>query len=61
MHAVQPEREKARLRKLMLRYIGLYWCGLPKNNDPRSVLYKTIISTADLDRMAATLPAACHK
>jgi hypothetical protein len=60
MRAYQPEREKARLTKMMLRYTGLVVCNQQHNNDRHSVLYSTILGTPDLDRMVATLPAACR-
>lgn len=59
MRVYQPELEKARLLKMMLRYTGQMWCGLPRNSNPRSVLYQPLLSTADLDRMRPTLPAKC--
>jgi hypothetical protein len=63
MRAVQPERERARLQKMMLRYIGQIVCNpyLPQSSDPHSVMYTPILSTADLDRMAPTLPATCRR
>jgi hypothetical protein len=60
MRVYQPQLEKARLRKMMLRYIGEIVCNQPRNEDRRSVLYSTILGTPDLDRMVATLPAACR-
>jgi hypothetical protein len=59
MRVFHPEREKARLTKMMLRYIGASLCGLPRNNNPKSVMYQLILSDADLDRMVATLPSRC--
>jgi hypothetical protein len=61
MRAYQPEREQARLRKMMLRYVGQVWCGLRKNKDRTSVLYETVMGTPDLDRMAPTLPTQCRR
>jgi hypothetical protein len=61
MRVFQPEREKARLTKMMLRYIGAQICGLPRNSNPRSVMYEPLLSTEDLDRMTATLPARCRR
>jgi hypothetical protein len=61
MRVFQPEREKARLTKMMLRYIGEQVCGLPRNSNPRSVMYDPLLSTDDLDRMTATLPARCRR
>jgi hypothetical protein len=61
MRAYQPEREKARLSKMILRYIGGTWCGLARNGDHKSVLYEPLLGTPDLDRMVATLPAKCRR
>lgn len=52
----QPARERARLTKMMLRYVGEIVCGMRRNANPRSVLYSPILGPADLDRMVATLP-----
>jgi hypothetical protein len=60
MRAYQPEREKARLAKMMLRYTGLVVCNQQHSNDRRSVLYSTILGTPDLDRMVAALPPVCR-
>jgi hypothetical protein len=60
MRVYQPEREKARLTKMMLRYVGQIVCNQPRNDDPRSVLFSTILGTQDLDRMTATLPPVCR-
>jgi hypothetical protein len=59
MRVYHPERERARLTKMILRYVGELICGLPRNNDPKSVMYSSIVSDADLDRMRATLPRRC--
>jgi len=59
MRVFHPEREKARMTKMILRDIGFVLCGLPKSNDPKSVLFANIRSDADLDRMVATLPKGC--
>ena len=59
MRVYYPEREKARLTKMMLRYIGEVACRLPRNSDPKSVLYSPILSDADFDRMRAALPSRC--
>jgi hypothetical protein len=61
MRVYQPTRERVRLTKMMLRYIGQIWCGLPRNTNPRSVLYTPLLGTDDLDRMLATLPARCRQ
>jgi hypothetical protein len=59
MRAFHPEREKERLAKMMLRYIGEVVCRLPRNDNPKSVMSRTIGSDADLDRMVAKLPRRC--
>jgi hypothetical protein len=59
MRVYHPEREKARLTKMMLRYVGELICGLPRNSNRKSVMYSPIVSDADLDRMRATLPGRC--
>ena len=41
----------SRLRKMVTRDIGVLYFGLPLSDDPRSVLYSTILSVADLDRL----------
>ena len=43
MRVYRPELEKARLLKMMLRYTGQMWCGLPRNSNPRSVLYQPLL------------------
>jgi hypothetical protein len=59
MRVYHPEREKARLTKMMLRYIGEVICRLPRNSNPKSVMYTPLLSDAELDRMVATLPSRC--
>jgi hypothetical protein len=61
MRAPPASRERPRLVKMMLRYIGELVCGLPRNSNPRSVLYQSINGTSDLDRMIATLPSRCRR
>ena len=60
MRAFQPQREKARLTKMMLRYIGEVVGNQSRSTNPRSAPYRTILGTPDLDRMAPTLPAVCR-
>lgn len=48
----------SRARKLVSKYIGLFYYGLPPNNDPRSPMFDNILSPADLDRMDEPLPIA---
>jgi hypothetical protein len=59
MRVFHPEREKKRLLKMMLRYVGVRVCRLSYNHDPKSVMYDSILSDADLDRMVANLPRRC--
>jgi predicted Zn-dependent protease len=40
-----------RLRKMLSRYIGLLYFGLPMSGDPGSVLYESLGGVDDLDRM----------
>lgn len=63
MRVYQPERERSRLTKMMLRYIGEIVCNpyLRRNANPRSVMFDPLLGTADLDRMVATLPARCRR
>lgn len=42
----------SRLRKMVVRDIGVLFYGLPLNYDPISVLYADILSVDDLDRMS---------
>ena len=60
MRVYQPQLEKTRLTKFMLRYIGEIVCGLSPSSDPTSVTYSPIMGTPDLDRMVPTLPSSCH-
>jgi len=43
--------ELARLRKMLTRYIGFMYFGLPESTDPKSVLYAPLLSLDDLDTM----------
>jgi predicted Zn-dependent protease len=50
----QPPDERLlmeRLRKMTTRYIALDLYGFPRSTDPKSVLYDSIRSLGDLDRM----------
>src|SRR5262249_41763997 len=51
MRRFHPDREKARLTKMILRYVGERACLLAYNDDPASVMNRHILSDADLDRM----------
>ena len=46
----------SRARKIVTKYIGLLYYGLPLSDDPRSPLYDSILSLGDLDRMEEPLP-----
>jgi hypothetical protein len=43
--------ERTRLRKMVTRYIGFSYFGLPRSEDPHSVLYDNVLGVPDLDRM----------
>jgi predicted Zn-dependent protease len=45
------EQQKARLRKMVSKNIGILYYRLPQSNDPRSVLYKDIGGISELDYM----------
>ncbi len=40
-----------RMRKMVLKNIGLLYYQLPPNHDPKSVLYNNILGVEDLDKM----------
>jgi len=46
----------SRTRKLLTKYIGLLFYGLPPSEDPLSPLYDSILGPADLDNMGEPLP-----
>jgi len=43
--------ERARLRKMVTRYIGFMLYGLPESTDRSSVLFQPLLSRDDLDAM----------
>jgi predicted Zn-dependent protease len=45
------EQQKARLRKMVSKNIGILYYRLPQSNDPRSVLYKDVGGISELDYM----------
>jgi predicted Zn-dependent protease len=47
---------ETRLRKMVTRFIGSLYYGLPDNTDPSSVLYESIGGLTDLDRIGEELP-----
>ena len=59
MRASHPERETARLTKMTLRYLGEVVCRLPRNLNPKSVLFAGLASNGNLDAMVARLPRRC--
>ena len=42
---------ETRMRKMLLKNIGLLYYRLPTNHDPKSVLYEDVASVEDLDKM----------
>jgi hypothetical protein len=42
----------ARLRKMVTKYVGIQFYGLPESSNPRSVLYNNILGPEDLDAMS---------
>ena len=44
-----------RMRKMVLKNIGLLYYQLPSNHDPKSVLYNNVMGVEDLDRMGEDL------
>jgi hypothetical protein len=59
MRVIHAEREKDRLTKILLRYIGLGVCHFKRSSDPKSVMYSPLISCLQIDRMVAALPRRC--
>jgi hypothetical protein len=49
-----PDEEllRSRLRKMMVKNIGIMCYGLPVSRDPKSVLYGNVLSLGDLDYMS---------
>ena len=50
-----PELTLSRTRKLLTKYIGLLYYGLPENNDPTSPMFRSMFSLAALDRVQEPL------
>ena len=48
----------SRMRKLVSKYIGLLYYGLPPSEDPASPMFDSILGPADLDAMTEPLPVA---
>lgn len=56
---IQPTDDElllSRARKLVSKYIGLLYYGLPSDADPRSPMFNNILGLDDLDRMSEPLP-----
>lgn len=51
----------SRARKMVSRHIGLLYYGLPENSDSESLLYSSILSLADLDRLQEPLPVTQYQ
>ena len=51
-----PEATRLRARKLMTKYIGIMYYGLPLSGDSKSPMYDHIRSIYDLDHMREGLP-----
>ena len=49
------ERLFSRTRRLVTKYIGLMFYGLPLSDDPKSPMYGKILSVSDLDKMEEPL------
>ena len=49
-----PDEEllRSRLRKMVIKNIGIMYYGLPVSRDPRSVLYGNVLGLDDLDYMS---------
>ena len=49
-----PDEEllRSRLRKMVIKNIGIMYYGLPVSRDPRSVLYGNVLGLDDLDCMS---------
>ena len=52
---VDDERVFSRTRKLVTKYIGLMFYGLPPSDDPTSPMYGRILRVSDLDKMEEPL------
>jgi predicted Zn-dependent protease len=48
----------SRMRKLVSKYIGLLYYGLPASEDPASPMFDSILGPADLDAMTEPLAVA---
>lgn len=50
--ASNEELLRSRLRKMVLKNVGLMYYGLPASNNPRSVMFNNVLGVDDLDRMS---------
>ena len=50
----------SRAQKMVSRYIGFFYYRLPANSDSESLLYSSILSLGDLDRLQGPLPVTQH-
>jgi len=48
----REDRERSRLRKMVTRDIGILYYGMSLNDDPRSVLFRDLLSVDDLDGLS---------
>ena len=46
-----PARVETRLRRMVGKNVGLMYFGLQPSDDPRSLVYRSIVGVGDLDRM----------
>jgi len=51
----------SRYRKLLTKYVGLLYYGLPPSEDPKSPMFDSILSPTDLDRMEEPLPVGATR
>ncbi len=49
-----------RARKMVSRYIGLFYYGLQQSDDPKSPMYYRLLGLSDLDRMGDRLPVQSY-
>jgi predicted Zn-dependent protease len=50
-----PSLLQARIQKMITKTLGLQYFGMPLNDDPHSVLYRSILSVQDLDAVSESL------
>jgi archaemetzincin len=53
-----PDQELfySRFRKLLTKYVGLLYYGLPPSEEPTSPMFDSILGPSDLDAMTEPLP-----